>query len=132
MVQNVDPFIVDIPSSFHNDPELLSYTTYLHNFLHDLWLRTGGGDDSVAELQGINTFETTSIMAKVSALCDRVDHLEALIVAKPGVQPADEEPVTRPTPLIDLNELYALVNRLAGRVSALNNKLEEAEDKAWL
>jgi hypothetical protein len=34
------------PSAIKSDRELAAYFQYLEKFLHDLWMRTGGGDDS--------------------------------------------------------------------------------------
>ncbi len=48
MVTQVDPFIIPIPPSLLGSPDTRHYFEYLNRFLHDLWLRTGGGDDSVA------------------------------------------------------------------------------------
>ena len=48
MVTQVDPFIIPIPRSLLSNPETRHYFEYLNRFLHDLWLRTGGGDDSIA------------------------------------------------------------------------------------
>lgn len=43
----VDPFIQPIPEKWRNDPELRAYIEYLHRFLHDLWQRTGGANDTI-------------------------------------------------------------------------------------
>jgi hypothetical protein len=48
MSTKVDPFIQPIPSRFANDRELRSYYEYLHKHLHDLWVRTGGSEDVIA------------------------------------------------------------------------------------
>jgi len=48
-VANVDPFIVPIPPKLLADPELRDYFNYLNRFLHDLWVRTGGGTDLINE-----------------------------------------------------------------------------------
>jgi hypothetical protein len=47
---NVDPFIQPIPASLQRDPETRAYYEYLNRFLHDLWRRTGGGDDFVGDI----------------------------------------------------------------------------------
>lgn len=46
----VDPFIQPIPKKILQDPEVRDYFQYLHRFLHDLWVRTGGGDDQINNL----------------------------------------------------------------------------------
>jgi len=49
MVQQVDPFIYPIPKKFLNDPELRPYFEYFHRWAHDMWKRTGGSSDDVAD-----------------------------------------------------------------------------------
>lgn len=49
MAQQVDPFIHPIPKEFLSNHSTRSYYEYLHRFLHDLWKRTGGGSDLVAD-----------------------------------------------------------------------------------
>lgn len=50
MSTRVDPFIQPIPEQFLRDRELRSYFEYLHRVIHDLRVRTGGGDDQVSNL----------------------------------------------------------------------------------
>lgn len=45
----VDPFVAPIPRKFLNDPELRPFFEYLNRFLHDLFIRTGGGEDVIEE-----------------------------------------------------------------------------------
>jgi hypothetical protein len=45
---NVDPFIIQWPQKWVRDPEIGPVVTYLNRFLHDLYLRTGGGNDAIA------------------------------------------------------------------------------------
>lgn len=47
---DVDPFVIEIPRQFLNHPdiEIRGYFQYLHRFLFDIWTRTGGEDDAVA------------------------------------------------------------------------------------
>lgn len=51
MVTQVDPFVIPIPRKLLDDKESRIYFEYLNRFLHDLWTRTGGGNDEVAESQ---------------------------------------------------------------------------------
>lgn len=46
---NVDPFVIQWPQKWTTDPDLRPVLTYLNRFLHDLWVRTGGGGDTVDE-----------------------------------------------------------------------------------
>lgn len=49
MVQQVDPFVYPIPKKFLSDPELRPYFEYFHRWAHDMWKRTGGSSDDVAD-----------------------------------------------------------------------------------
>jgi len=49
MVQQVDPFIYPIPKKILADPELRPYFEYFHRWAHDMWKRTGGSSDDVAD-----------------------------------------------------------------------------------
>lgn len=51
MATRVDPFLIPIPRKILEDRESRVYFEYLNRFLHDLWARTGGGNDDVAESQ---------------------------------------------------------------------------------
>ena len=51
MATRVDPFLIPIPKKILEDKESRVYFEYLNRFLHDLWTRTGGGNDAVAESQ---------------------------------------------------------------------------------
>lgn len=43
----VDPFIHPIPKSLLNNPDTRSYFEYLNRWAHDMWVRTGGGEDLI-------------------------------------------------------------------------------------
>jgi len=45
----VDPFVIPIPKALLADPEVRFYHEYLNKFLHDLWIRTGGGNDAISD-----------------------------------------------------------------------------------
>jgi len=44
---NVDPFVVQWPAKWVGDPDIGPVVHYLNRFLHDLWIRTGGGSDAI-------------------------------------------------------------------------------------
>ena len=45
----VDPYLQKIPSKIQQDPELKAYFEFLERYLRDLWVRTGGGQDNIAQ-----------------------------------------------------------------------------------
>jgi len=73
---NVDPFIVAWPQKWVTDPEISPVVTYLNRFLHDLWLRTGGGDDILdATASELALLEKQVSVAEYHQLADDVDRL---------------------------------------------------------
>lgn len=68
----VDPFVIPIPEQFRKDPNVNAFMQYLVRFLHDLWTRTGAGDDAIYNLEVINTYETTALNGKISGLIDQL------------------------------------------------------------
>lgn len=75
----VDPFVAPIPRKFLNDPELRPFFEYLNRFLHDLFIRTGGGDDSIESIEEATAAEadTSRLFATIGRLNKRVHDLEA-------------------------------------------------------
>ena len=51
---NVDPFVIPVPPKLLEDPELRPFFEYLNRFLHDLFVRSGGGEDLVENSQVFN------------------------------------------------------------------------------
>lgn len=74
----VDPFIENIPLKFINDPELAPFFNYLNLFLHDLWIRTGGGNDNVDTVTlDANTFQIPELYGQISKVTSDVDAIIA-------------------------------------------------------
>ena len=46
---NVDPFVIQGPRKWLQDPEIGPAVVYLNRFLHDMFLRSGGGNDAIAD-----------------------------------------------------------------------------------
>ncbi len=69
----VDPFVIKWPRKWTTDEEIGPVIRYLNRFLHDFWIRTGGGDDFILDLQT----RLTILEAEVAALEVRVTALEA-------------------------------------------------------
>ena len=45
----VDPFLLPIPKQLLKDAETRAYFEYMSRFLHDLWVRSGAGNDFIAD-----------------------------------------------------------------------------------
>ena len=45
----VDPFIHPIPRKIQSDPELRPFFEYFVRWAHDMWKRSGGGDDLISD-----------------------------------------------------------------------------------
>lgn len=67
-MSNLNPFTQPIPSVWREDRELRSWVEYLNRFLHDIWVRTGGGDDAIANLE--NNQEVFQVARQVNFLED--------------------------------------------------------------
>tara|TARA_R110000824_G_scaffold76487_8_gene193738 strand:+ start:88 stop:378 length:291 start_codon:yes stop_codon:yes gene_type:complete len=50
MVTQVDPFLIPIPKSLVQDKETRAYFEYMNRFLHDMWVRSGGSSDDLANV----------------------------------------------------------------------------------
>jgi hypothetical protein len=57
----VDPFVIPLPRKLANDPEIAPWFSYLQKFLHDLWQRTGAGEDLVGD--AVTLTQLTSALA---------------------------------------------------------------------
>lgn len=99
----VDPFIQPIPVQFQGDRELRAYYEYLHRFLHDIWVRTGGGDDAIENIQE----EESSAEGQVSRVQSLLDKLSKRVV---DLEKASD---------------YALLN---ARIAATNKRIDELID----
>ena len=64
MVTQVDPFLIPTPKSLTQDKETRIYFEYLNRFLHDLWIRTGGGSDTVGDNQLSEVFSNNESEVK--------------------------------------------------------------------
>jgi hypothetical protein len=44
----VDPFLQPIPKALLQDKETRQFFEYTVRWMHDMWIRSGGGDDAIA------------------------------------------------------------------------------------
>ncbi len=58
---NVDPYTAQWPAKWMADPELAPTLHYLNRFLHDIWIRTGGGQDDIAGVAGRSVIAGTGL-----------------------------------------------------------------------
>lgn len=86
---NVDPFVVRWPSEWVTDPEIGPVVHYLNKFLHDIWVRTGGGSDAISNVTNSETYETSMAAGQFVALHEDSEQLESEIYAPPA--PTDQE-----------------------------------------
>ncbi len=62
---NVDPFVIQWPEKWVNDQEIGPVIHYLNRFLHDLWIRTGGGNDLLPQLQSESNRKADTLLYAV-------------------------------------------------------------------
>jgi len=48
MATRVDPFVIPIPAALSKDADTRKYFEYLNRWAHDMWVRSGAGDDTLA------------------------------------------------------------------------------------
>lgn len=121
---DVDPFIQPIPTSFNSDRELRAYFEYLHRFLHDLWVRTGGTTDSIEESQ-LEDNGVILALANSRRIAD-IDNQEALQCARPETIINNEALQTaRNISNIEeqLIQIIGMISRLEKRVTNIENEL---------
>tara|TARA_R110000803_G_scaffold210685_4_gene283236 strand:- start:6570 stop:6866 length:297 start_codon:yes stop_codon:yes gene_type:complete len=75
---NVDPFVIQWPTQWVQDPEIGPVVQYLNRFLHDLWIRTGGGDDIISDNENINNGDN-AVLGQMAVLSNRIEELNAQI-----------------------------------------------------
>jgi hypothetical protein len=78
---NVDPFVIRWPKKWESDPELRDVLRYLNRFLHDLWIRTGGGPDLIEE--GLEAIE--DLQDQINAIIVRLDAIEIRLIDLEGL-----------------------------------------------
>lgn len=88
----VDPFIVPVPDAFQNNRETQDYFRYLHRFLHDLWKRTGGGDDLIETTVNTTITGNDTSSGALSEIFDRIEQQQ--LIANNVPQFAEYNPVT--------------------------------------
>lgn len=75
----VDPFVIQWPRQWIADAEIAPTIKYLNRFLHDLWIRTGGGEDLIDEAVTGSVTESGAVArqrAILNQLANRVQCLE--------------------------------------------------------
>jgi len=93
VLAKVDPFVVKWPDKWTRDPQIEPVIRYLNRFLHDLWQRTGGGDDSISSIEngelydpGIQTFDHEEFERdQIIPELERVEVLEPIEVVTTSV-----------------------------------------------
>jgi len=74
-VAKVDPFVIQWPEKWTSDPEINPVINYLNRFLHDLFIRSGGGEDLLDSTEQALTSSNSRVSrnaAKINAL-EKVD-----------------------------------------------------------
>ena len=93
-MSSVDPFVIPIPEKLLRDQETREYFTYLGRFLHDLWVRTGGGNDKIDDLQDGALGSDSRRMAEIRQLTKKVRQLELEIQSLKKCTPKPKKEIT--------------------------------------
>lgn len=81
---NVDPFVIQWPRAWTDDPEIGPVVHYLNRFLHDLFIRSGGGDDLIEEAEKL-LVGVDSRVSKNTAIIDYLSNREKIVVTTAGL-----------------------------------------------
>ena len=121
---NVDPFTIAWPQKWANDPQIEPVLTYLNMFLHDLWIRTGGSDDAIAETQLGELYEPGIRPAWGSKLEKRLN--EALVDVEQ--RSSFSAKIARlEKQITQLQVDFEQMNSFGAAISGLHKKLNELE-----
>ena len=90
---DVDPFVVQWPEKWITDPQVAPVVQYLNRFLHDLWIRTGGGEDAISEVTGSESFETSTSNGQYIALHEAQENQDGEIYIPPPQLDYECEPL---------------------------------------
>jgi hypothetical protein len=71
---NADPFVIQWPDKWMTDNEIRPVIEYLNRYLHDMFIRSGGGDDILEKLE---LESSVANIAMLSAVFKRISDLEA-------------------------------------------------------
>lgn len=74
----VDPFIAPIPRKILNDPELRPFFEYFVRWAHDIWIRSGGGDDAITSTQNRDIYDSTAFTAAINELQKDSDYFSVI------------------------------------------------------
>lgn len=109
----VDPFVIRWPQKWINDPDVQPTIAYLNRFLHDSWVKSGGGDDFITNIQNI---DSTTLNIQTSD-DEEISSLEINLALSQAVNEQTD----------DIEELHinAIMN---SRIEALIEKVEELEN----
>jgi hypothetical protein len=72
----VDPFVIQWPRLWLQDPQIEPVIRYLNRFLHDLWVRTGGSVDTITNIEQL---EEGALSAESLDRIDTLEQIEDLI-----------------------------------------------------
>ena len=77
MATRVDPFVIPIPSSLTKDPESRKFFEYLNRFNHDMWVRSGAGDDKLSVVGSDSNRKADTLLYSVLDKVSLGDNLTA-------------------------------------------------------
>lgn len=120
----VDPFVIQWPEKWMQDNEIRPVIEYLNRFLHDLFIRTGGGDDLIEAVA-----ETTAAEADTSRLLSAISRLEKRV--KDLEESSDTDSLR--SKIAKLNQkVNKLISELLTAVEALAPDREQEAEKVAL
>ena len=65
MATKVDPFVIPIPLALNKDAETRKYFEYLNRWAHDMWVRSGAGDDNLSVVSSDSNRKADTLLYSV-------------------------------------------------------------------
>ncbi|MBL4651270.1 MAG: hypothetical protein JKY53_00185 [Flavobacteriales bacterium] len=111
---SVDPFVIEWPEVWTEDPQIAPVIIYLNRFLHDLWIRSGGGDDAIAETQIGELYEPGIQTSNVDEIAEELEIAQEMAF----------NPVIAPVELITIAAGVTAFTTTGNQIIICNNTAE--------
>lgn len=127
MAQKIKALELKVPKWLQPDNQSIRFWNNLIESLRQTIERTGGSDeDLIDELFGINTFETTPTLAIAAKNAADICDLESFIANHTQIMAKLSSMESK------IDHLEAQLSVKNGEIASIKKQAEEAEDTAWL
>lgn len=125
MSVNVDPFVIPIPQKWLTDPDLAPTVQYLWRFLYDMWLRSGGGNDALSNLEDSALYDVGIKGAEIAEITKQIEELriqsEIIISSVSAMHDSLSKQIAAIEAMDNTLLLMAEITEIRKRLEALEN-----------